>query len=456
MWIGRVEELTALAAALEAPGPVLVLVRGDTGMGRTALVRRALGTRHRTGWYEATPLAGALQLRLLRAAWLGSGAEPEAGDAPPLPSALVQEREPGVLVLDAAEHLTEPDTVAAAIASAWTAARSQGIPLHLVLVGSRAAVDRLVGSVPSLAAAAAVDVALRPLAPDELAGALPGWSSRDRLRAWAAFGGYPSRLRWLDPSSSLPANVQRAILDPEGPLHREGAAHLARAFQKPERYAGLVRALALGARDWGGLRDATPGFGASSQLAPYVASLDEHGIVRAERSLDARAGSRNRRYHLADPFQGFWHRSVLPRLGALTPRDVRAAWRREVRLELDAWSSRVFPHACRSFLVRRGDRLFQARAREAGGLWGEGYDIPVAATLRNGAIVYGRCVWSGAAGVADAGVLASQVRATRYGFGREARWRVLFVADGADHELMRESARDPLLEVVTLPRVLGA
>ena len=45
----------------------------------------------------------------------------------------------------------------------------------------------------------------------------------------------------------------------------------------------------------------------------------------------------------------------------------------------------------------------------------------------------------------DATLLQSQMRATRYGFGREGRIRVLFTLDGATDALTRRAARDDLL-----------
>jgi hypothetical protein len=74
----------------------------------------------------------------------------------------------------------------------------------------------------------------------------------------------------------------------------------------------------------------------------------------------------------------------------------------------------------------------------------------VAGTLRNGTAVYGRGVWGRAATVADADGLMRQMKATRFGFGREARLRVIFAGAGASEPLLRRAARDDLLTLVPL------
>jgi hypothetical protein len=408
-------------------------------------------------WWSCTPLDAAAQRALLTRAWLADErpAEPDDDALLPLTERLAVGREPVALVVDDLDHLADAPGVAAALARLWHEARARALPLRLVLVGTAEGLARLGDDGEGVGAVDGLDLTVPALSAREVASALPGWSARDRFLAWAVFGGSPSTLRHLDPSLRLATNVQRLVLDPEGPLHEAGPAVLARLFLKPERYAALVRALAGGARDWGELRRAVTDFTSSSQLAPYMASLEDHGVVRAERSLDARPRSRNRRYHLTDPFPASWYRLVLPHVGSASGADAAAVWREHVRDDLEAWGEHLLPAACRDFLSRGAEEVLPAAAREVGGLWGDGYDLPVAGTLRTGAPLYGRCVWGRRATVADAEALAAEVRGTRYGFGREARLRALFTTGPVDHTLRRLEARDPHLLVVDLATILG-
>ena len=47
------------------------------------------------------------------------------------------------------------------------------------------------------------------------------WPPRDRLRAYAIFGGLPGQLALLDASATLEDNVSRHVIDPSGRLFDE-------------------------------------------------------------------------------------------------------------------------------------------------------------------------------------------------------------------------------------------
>jgi hypothetical protein len=463
MWIPRPAQTQALVDFLQAAPPASAVVHGPPGSGRTTLVRRALAEHepHLTRWFTAVALDRAGQRRLLFDAWMpehgvddGDGHDPDTAP-PPLPATLVRDRQPLTLVLDDVDHVSDAARVAADLGSIWHESRRQGLPVRLILVGTREGMERLTAADPRLADAVTSNIDVPPVTPQQVAAVLPDWPHVDRFQAWAAFGGWPDHLRHLDPSVRLATNVQRAFLDPAGPLAYEAPRLLERRFQKPERYAGLLRALAGGARDWGELRHAVPDFTSSSQLAPYLAGLEAHALIRSDRSLDARPTSRHRRYRLIEPLAGFWYHAVLPCLGQAATEGPPSAWRAQVRDALGAWSERVFPAACHAFLRRPVGSDLPSAAREIGALWGDGYDLPVAGILRTGAPLYGACVWGRQATVADADALEQAVRTTRYGFGREARLRVVFSARSVDHALRRREARDPLLMVLTMERVLA-
>lgn len=464
--IGRSLEQKLLADVLDNAGPVLVVIRGATGVGRSTLIRAAL-PRRRVAWVQGVPLPDAV----LRQVVLGTLVEaevvgPDVEGDPPEWRALLdgvgerveRTREPCILVLDDVEHLVRAGGgLAEALTDFWRGLRAHGLPAFVILTSSDSdALDRLVGPGGPLAEAPALDLELEDLELGAVAGHLSSWPERDRLLAWAAFGGRPSRLRHVDPSLQLASNIQRLLLDPDGPLHREGLQTLARHVQKPERYAGILRALGRGARDWGEILTSVQDFRSGNQLAPYLATLDGAGLVRTERSLDAGPRSRSRRYEIPDPFLGFWFGCVMSELGALHRKAPGEVWRQGLRECLTRHAGRVIPRAVRRFLLERGDTVLPARAREAGALWGTDYEVPVAGTLRNGAPVYGACVWGRTARPEDDERLLAAIRETRYGFGREARIRIVIAPDGATDQLLRRAARHDLLWVVTLEDLLGS
>ncbi|MGD2071053.1 MAG: hypothetical protein PVI57_20460, partial [Gemmatimonadota bacterium] len=339
----------------------------------------------------------------------------------------------------------------------WARLRARALPVHLVLAGRGPHFEReLERSAPELRPAAGLELTLGGLSLREVTARVPGYSPRDRLRTWAIFGGLPERVRHLDPGVGLATNVERLLFAPGAPLLEAGLRALEGDVQSLPRYASLLGALAAGRTDWGGLRAACPDFETGSQMAPYVGRLESLGLVDVRRSLDAGERSRNRRYEPADPFLAFWYRFVLPVLGQVTLLAPPDPWERWISPGLDGHVARVFPRACREWLVRHGDEALPERARLAGGLWGPGYDLPVAGTLRNGAIVYGACRWRGDPVDADAfSDVGRQLRETRYGFGREGRLRVVFSATGFTTGARRAVGRDPLAYGVGIETIVG-
>lgn len=456
-----------LVEALRTPGPSLSLVSGGRGTGKTYLLRdvaAGLPPGVHVVRHGCAPLPDPDQRGLFaRAVGLPGSEEPSAPEWPILFDGIADaadrtRRTTAILVDDAHLALGARSAVGGFLEALWARLRARALPVHLILAGRAPHLGReLERSAPELRRAAGLELVLGGLSFREVTARVPDYSPRDRLRTWAIFGAVPERVRHLDPGVRLATNVERLLLAPGAPLLAAGLRALEGDVQSLPRYASLLRALAGGRTDWSGLRAACPDFATGSQMAPYVGRLESLGLVEVRRSLDAGERSRNRRYEPADPFLAFWYRFVLPALGEiglLAPKD---PWKRWISRELDEHVARVFPRACREWLFLHGDEALPERARLAGGLWGPGYDLPVAGTLRNGAVVYGACRWRGDPVDADAfSDVRRQLRETRYGFGREGRLRVVFSATGFTTGARRAVGRDALAHGIGIETLVGA
>jgi hypothetical protein len=426
-------------------------------MGATALVARALVDRaHRS--YVAAPVTDADHRALLaeRMDLRAGGDWPALLDE--LADRLEAQRDRTVIVLDGFENLLAARSrLPALLAAFWARVRGRALPLHLVLVGNDPhALGALTDEDSPLADLITLDLELGALAFRDVTDRLGGWQARDRIAAWAALGGTPSVVRWLDPALGLVPNLRRIVLDADAPLLRWGTDMLRRVVQSPARYASILMALGHGRRDWGDIAAAVPDFGSSGQLAPYLGRLEELRLVETRRSLDAREGSRARRYHVTDPFLGFWFRFVLPNLTELERGQAADVWTRRIRPFLDDHVRLHFGDLARQYVARYAERL-PGPAREAGALWGPGYELDVAAILRFGAVCYGACSWEHSAiGEEALGPIERALRESRYGFGRESRLEVIFHAGGVGEELVRRAAREDQIRLVGLEDLLGA
>ena len=98
-----------------------------------------------------------------------------------------------------------------------------------------------------------------------------------------------------------------------------------------------------------------------------------------------------------------------------------------------------------------------AVARAGGSLWGADYDLPVAGILTNGAAYFGACDWL----TARPGIrpplrrIEEGMRASRYGFGRQHRLRLVFTGRPPPVGLVREIARDPDARTVDGQALMG-
>jgi uncharacterized protein len=471
MFVGRASELLELGEQLRNRTPSLTVVRGGPGVGVTRFLKEALtGLPHLFFPVPHLPdeaIRALLRDHLLRGPGGGPPPGEHSGDLPDWPGLLALATEwapppapdagpPFTLVLDDAQRLLGRGAVPGLLRQAMDDLLPRSIPFHLVLAGTAPPAMATLSGDGEAPGGPELDIQLRPLTVAEAARFLPRWPAADRFAAWAVLGGHPGRLSLVPRRGTLAMVIQRMILDPEGPLHHEGFRILEKAFQAPARYGAVLAAVSAGARGWGDMGKALPGEMGGARLGPYVRGLEEQGLLRGESSLDARPGSRARRYAVPDPFLRFWFGTVLPRMGRLATLGPSPVWEHEVRPALEAHVAGVLPEAARLWLEHDAGPHLGAVAREAGALWGAEHDLQVAGILRNGGVVYGRCIWrEEPLGEAELEELESQVRRVRYGIGREGRLRLLFGRGAATPGLRSRAARDSMVRVVGVRELLG-
>jgi uncharacterized protein len=438
VFVGRTRELGAIRSALDSPDASIVHVEGMRGIGKSVLVARALESFDHT-LFRVPPLPAPLQRRALARALLGDGSSALSWDE--LFAAALRRARVGegsfVLVLDDVHRLDEARSrYVQPLLGALRTARADRRALHVVLVGPVSA-----GALPDGGeswVSERVTVAPLPIRPASRL--LPGDNPRDLLRAYGILGGIPRVLAAVDPEVTLETNIRRLVLDPQGPFVDVPSLWLERDLQTPSRYNAILARLAIGECDWGDLHQSVPDLTSSGQLAPYVKRLEELGLVEVRRSLDADPGSRSRRYALTDPLVAFWYRFVLR--GSAT-----GGWGAHVRLrdmrdDLDAHLTTVFPLVCRQHMAHDAIETLGANARELGSLWGTGHELPIAGILTSGAAFYGVCSWqSPVRGEDPLGALDMAARAARYGFGREHRLRLYFSSLEPPRWLQRAAVR---------------
>jgi hypothetical protein len=474
----QIENLDALRGALDRPGPALVFVSHGTEIGIPSVLAEALSgipVAH-LPCSELSDLEHREHLDLLLDRVFGPGPPPAPTSPFDTPSEPVQrwgdlvasiplrrsvsgeEPSPGVGAgAVRAVVVTEAERLAVAnprfmdeLAEGWERVRRESRPVTLALCfGPGGLPPELESRSARLMDLGSVAIGEVPLTIRGVAESVSNWKPADRMLAWGLFGGARGRIALLDPGRSLRRNVESLLLDPEGPLHREMDGFLRRpSLTQPARYAMALGLVARGARDWSRIRRGLESRG-QGRPGPYVAKLRDLDILRASQSLDAVGGQRSTRYHVTDPMVRAWFAWLLPHRGRLLSGELRDVWESILQPELHRALPGMLPQALVELLTFRGLDSVGPRARVAGGLWGAGYDIPVAGTLRNGAICYGtvRDDWAPSSSM-DLENLSAQMKETRYGFGREVRLRILASLVGHHPELERAAARDERVRLV--------
>jgi hypothetical protein len=472
-FVGRRDEILLLRDRVSRRSSTLTVVRGTPGIGVSRLIREALAPNPHL--HFPVPLlpdadTRSALTRALALAGAEEGGAPHSGGVPDWPSLLTAatalapapasgEPPPFVLVLDDAHRLGAARAAVPPMVRAFARdLQRRSTPFHLVLAGTEpvgmaelAALDSAAGAGLELE-----DIVLGPLSPREIAPLVARWSPMERLTGWSILGGHPRRLASLPPRITLAAAVRDLVLDPDGPLHRAVPDLLERTFQSPSRYAAVLRGIAAGARSWGGIAASAPELEGGARLGPYVKGLQDRGLLEVRNSLDARPGSRARRYDLPDPLVRFWFTHVLPSLAELGAGGAARIWEEEVRPRLPLHVSSLLPRAARSWLERDAAPVLGAVAREAGALWGIEHEVELAGILRNGAAAYGLCRWDEAPlSEDDLDRLDGQLRATRYGFARETRHRILVGRGAMTDGLRSRVARNPTVHVVGVRELVG-
>ena len=451
---GRSREIGHIRSSLDSQDPVILRIHGMRGVGKSALVRRAVRDfPHVIVRIPALPEP--LQRQVL-AECLDADAGGDSRDEPAaswakLFSRAAERARPGrapfVLILDDAHRLAEARArFAEPLANVMAAARDSRRAFHVILIGmppdDNAEVESL--AVPPLPLRAAV-----PL--------LPQGSPSELIRAYGVLGGIPEVLRKVDRSLTLETNIRKLMLESGAPFTDVPGLWLERDLQTPSRYNAALSRLAQGEADWGSLRAAVPDLTSSGQLAPYIRRLEELGLIRVRRSLDAAPGSRARRYRLGDPFLAFWYRFIHRTTWGLPPSATPDALVRAMRHGIDGHMEHVFPAICRQHMRYDALETLGANARELGSLWTPEYEIPVAGLLTSGAAFYGTSVWGGLnRGDDPLAPLDAAARETRYGFGREHRIRLLFTSAEPPRWLERAAVRRDQFLLIGPSQLVGA
>jgi uncharacterized protein len=407
--VGRDEEVKKLCELAAAPPGErrLALVYGRKQVGKTTLLTRAWDEPGRVLYFGGSPISPELNRRALlgeAAAWSGEPME-EPGDSwRSVFRRLLAGRpaESAVIVLDEFQHLTSGERelreMVAELEAVWRGPLSRSGGLLLVLCSSAVELVEVLeagGTGSRLFGRLSWGRRLWPLDYVGAGRMVSGYGPRDRILAYAAFGGTPGFLAGVDVGRPLARNIADLLLAPDGAVRVQLEAALARedGLRDVARYRSILASVGLARREVGEIAE-TLGQAPDSSLKRMVKELVRMGYLEGEQNLDA---PRNQpvRYRLADPAQRFYYGLVLPNASAIAMAGADAVWRD--RIVAAAWPSYVDRQVFGGVVRQAYARQFVTRALPAVAKWGRWQgssrgapmDIDVAARLQDGRVLTG-------------------------------------------------------------------
>lgn len=406
-FVNRTEELDRLERLATSAGGGLAVVYGRRRIGKTRLLLE-WAQRHGGLYTVADQSAAQVQRRYFAQAVaerLPGFADVEYPDWRSLLARLARDAAAlswrGPLILDELPYLVTVSPELPAVLQRWLDHEALGARLTVAVAGSSQRMMQglvLSGSSPLYGRAREI-LDLKPIDPTYLQEVLAPDSVRETVELYTAWGGVP---RYWELAAELvggvAAQVERLVLDPLGPLHREPDRLLLEEVPSALEVRPVLDAIGAGAHRVSEIA-ARLGRPATSMSRP-LERLIEMGLVRREVPFGEPAKtSRRGLYKIADPFFRLWFRVVAPYRGPL------ASATRAARLQLlvrfwDELAAQAWEDVCRLRLpqLEESHPLGRLGPWTSPSRWWSGagpeWDV-VAESLDGRRLLLGEAKWSG-------------------------------------------------------------
>lgn len=372
-FLNRHDEITRLEGLAARPSGGLAVLVGRRRIGKTRILLEWV-ERHRGLYVVADESAPDIQRRYVAravAVRFPDFADVEYPDWAALLSRLSAAAKAagwrGPLVVDEIPYLVATSPELPSVLQRWLDHEAKAARLVVALAGSsrRMMQGLALSENAPLFGRADEFLDVGPLEAGWLEDALGTAPGPDLVEAWAAWGGVP---RYWELAASVqgdtPQRVERLVLDPLGPLHREPERLLLEESQPAIEIRSVLDALGAGVHR---MSEIAGRMGrAATSLSRPLGRLVALGLARREVPFgESERSSRRTLYRIADPFFRLWFRVVAPHRAELAS-GTRASRRRILDRHFPGLVATAWEELCRKRVPR-----MDAHARLASrGPWG--------------------------------------------------------------------------------------
>lgn len=361
MFVGRSEETAVLRAAIEARTPKIALIYGRRRIGKTSLIRQAIGREPALfiEGLENRPTQAQIASFLDQASHQLRRKLPAAttwqAALMALDQALAGRRM--VIVLDEFQWLANyRSELVSTLKMVWENHLSRKPGRTLILCGSIASfMTTKVLKSSAFYGRTDVVVHLQGFRLAETARMLPKRGVQEILDAQCFTGGVPKYLELLAAAPSIALGMEQQAFRADGYFVEEYERIFTSHFGTNSEFQRLIRALAsspygLSRRDLA----AAAGVDEGGMLSQRLYDLEAAGFISSQRPFDKGHESRLLRYHLSDPWISFFHAFMRTRL-----RQIREGGRHDLFTAIRqtgayrSWMGRAFELVC----MRHSDQI---------------------------------------------------------------------------------------------------
>jgi len=402
-FVNRESEVQFLLDQTTSNRAELVIVYGRRRIGKTELLRKVF-SKGKTIYFVADLGADPDQRRRFSEAVNLSYPNPLLqADIPPDWDALLRyiislaEKERIVLVIDEFPYLCSSNPALPSILQRIWDEVGKDSKLYLILCGSFISfMEReILGHKSPLYGRRTGQLLVQPLPLRTLKGFFPGYSSEERISAYAILGGVPAYLIQFTDRFSIRQNIERQILKPTAFLHDEVRFILMEELRDPKHYLSVLQSIAFGnAR----MNDIVQRTGIDrGPVSKYLSVLQDLRLIKRETPVTERHPEKSRKgiYRISDNFFRFWFRFVLPFKSRLVEARERRILEAEVLPHLDNFIGQIFDKICVEILRYLADREKIELNYDQVGRWWDGSEvIDLVALAGNKPVFAAECKWS--------------------------------------------------------------
>ncbi|MFB6208714.1 MAG: ATP-binding protein [Candidatus Nanohaloarchaea archaeon] len=379
-FVNREEELSRLNGWLDSDQAELIVFYGRRRVGKSELVRQAMPED--AVYFQATETTPDIQFRgfveTVEAVY--PGVKEIRQDWESVLKFLGNQN--AVVVIDELPYLIEADSsIASRFQRVWDQHLSD-TGIKLVVIGSSIGVmeDKVLGGSSPLHGRRTGSIELDPLEFGDARKFYPDQSQEEDVVAWSVFGGTPEYLQRIDRSKNLRQNIKDLLLQESGLLHDEPEFLLRTELSKPNRYFGILKAVAAGNTSRNEIAQET-GLD-SSNISSYLSKLEKIRVLEKEVPVTADpTSSRRGIYQIKEPLFRFWFRFVYGEEGTnMLERDIYEAI---FEPYISDYSSPFFETLCQKSLPI----LLPKKYRKIGRWWYKEHEVDVVGIADNRVIL---------------------------------------------------------------------